>query len=362
MASTYSDRLKLELQGTGENAGTWGDKTNNNLEVLDAFAGGFLSKNVGGSADVTLTTANASATAESSNKVLDLNGTLTGNITVFIPAKENNYIIYNNTSGSYTLTIAATGHGANGVAITQGAYDVVYCDGASNYNVSRILSNFGAISTGDLTVTGNVNVSVDANVSGNVNVTSNVNITDSLNADDIVVTNTSTFSGATTVDGALTVNNTAVFNEGSGDFDFRIESTNNANLFFVDAGNDKIGIGQSSPTAQLTVANSAVAEMGTLSDGATITPDFAQKNNWTVTLGGNRTLAAPSNPVVGQCGFIRIVQDGTGTRTLTFNSAYKFINGQDLNMSSAAGGSIYRLDYVVISGTEIHVNGTGPYS
>jgi hypothetical protein len=102
--------------------------------------------------------------------------------------------------------------------------------------------------------------------------------------------------------------------------------------------------------------------MGTLSDGATITPNFAQKNNWTVTLGGNRTLAAPSSPVVGQCGFIRIVQDGTGTRTLTFNSVYKFIDGQDLDMSSAAGGSIFRLDYVVISGTEIHVNGTGPYS
>ena len=89
MASTYSDRLKLELQGSGENAGTWGDKTNNNLNVLDAFAGGFLSKSVAGSSDVTLTTANASATAEASNKVLDLNGTLTGNIAVFIPAKEN---------------------------------------------------------------------------------------------------------------------------------------------------------------------------------------------------------------------------------------------------------------------------------
>jgi hypothetical protein len=37
MASTYSDRLKLELQGTGENAGTWGDKTNNNLDVLRCF-------------------------------------------------------------------------------------------------------------------------------------------------------------------------------------------------------------------------------------------------------------------------------------------------------------------------------------
>ena len=43
MASTYSSRLKLELQGTGENAGTWGDKTNNNLDVLDAFAAGYLS-------------------------------------------------------------------------------------------------------------------------------------------------------------------------------------------------------------------------------------------------------------------------------------------------------------------------------
>src|SRR6056300_683178 len=104
MTSTYSDRLKLELQGTGENAGTWGDKTNNNLDVLDAFAAGYLSKSVAGSADVTLTTANASATAESSNKVIDLNGALTGDITVFIPAKENNYIIYNNTSGSYTVT------------------------------------------------------------------------------------------------------------------------------------------------------------------------------------------------------------------------------------------------------------------
>lgn len=97
MTSTYSSRLKLELQGTGENAGTWGDKTNNNLDVLDAFAAGYLSKSVAGSADVTLTTANASATAESSNKVIELTGTLTDNITVFIPAKENNYVFFNNT-------------------------------------------------------------------------------------------------------------------------------------------------------------------------------------------------------------------------------------------------------------------------
>ncbi len=164
MTSTYSDRLKLELQGTGENAGTWGDKTNNNLDVLDAFAAGYLSKSVAGSADVTLTTANASATAESSNKVIELTGTLTGNITVFIPAKENNYIFFNNTAGSFSVTVAATGHTANGVAITQGGHAQVYCDGSSDFNVVNVFSSMGSISTKLATFTGvatfNDNISV----------------------------------------------------------------------------------------------------------------------------------------------------------------------------------------------------------
>ena len=146
MTSTYSDRLKLELQGTGENAGTWGDKTNNNLDVLDAFAAGYLSKSVAGSADVTLTTANASATAESSNKVIELTGTLTGDITVFIPAKENNYLIYNNTAGSHTVSIAPTGHTANNTVVAQGTKTFIYCKS------DRVEDLFGD----DVKVTGSV--------------------------------------------------------------------------------------------------------------------------------------------------------------------------------------------------------------
>ena len=158
MASTYSDRLKLELQATGENAGTWGDKTNTNLQVLDAFAAGYLTKSVAGSSDVTLTTANASATSEASNKVIELTGTLTGDITVFIPAKENNYIFFNNTSGSHTLTIAATGHTANGVAITQGGHAEVYCDGSADFNVVNVFSSMGTIAAKALNMTGNIAV------------------------------------------------------------------------------------------------------------------------------------------------------------------------------------------------------------
>ena len=161
MASTYSDRLKLELMETGANANTWGNNTNTNLETLDAFNAGYLSKSVAGSANVTLTTNNADPTAESSNKVIEFTGTLTGDITVFIPAVENNYIFFNNTSGSFTLTVAPTGHGANGVAIVQGAHTVQYCTGDT---VVDLFAN----SLGNLSVKNNVNVV------GTVNATSYV--------------------------------------------------------------------------------------------------------------------------------------------------------------------------------------------
>jgi hypothetical protein len=78
--STYSARYKLELMATGANANTWGTNTNNNLNVLDAFSAGYISKSVAGSADVTLTTANADSTTESANKVIELTGALTGDI------------------------------------------------------------------------------------------------------------------------------------------------------------------------------------------------------------------------------------------------------------------------------------------
>ena len=135
MASTYSSNFKLEKMVTGANANTWGTNTNNNLDVLDAFGAGYLSKSVAGSANITLSTANADPAAESSNKNIELTGALTGDIVVFIPATESQYTFFNNTTGSQTLTIAATGHTANGVVITQGAKSTVYCDGASNYNV-----------------------------------------------------------------------------------------------------------------------------------------------------------------------------------------------------------------------------------
>jgi|TARA_R100001129_G_scaffold139203_2_gene100493 hypothetical protein len=144
MSSTYSDRLKVELMATGANANTWGNNTNTNLQVIDTFTAGYLAKSVAGSANITLTTGNADATAEAANKVIELTGALTGDITVFVPAVESNYVFFNNTSGSQTLTIAATGHTANGLAIAQGAYSHIYCEGSSNFKIYNAIDKIGA--------------------------------------------------------------------------------------------------------------------------------------------------------------------------------------------------------------------------
>tara|TARA_B100002019_G_scaffold128223_1_gene110354 strand:- start:3900 stop:4424 length:525 start_codon:yes stop_codon:yes gene_type:complete len=73
-----------------------------------------------------------------------------------------------------------------------------------------------------------------------------------------------------------------------------------------------------------------------LTDGATITPDFAAGNNYSVTLGGNRTLANPTNLTAGQSGVIMISQDGTGSRTLAFGNYWKFAGGTAPSLTTTA--------------------------
>ena len=99
----------------------------------------------------------------------------------------------------------------------------------------------------------------------------------------------------------------------------------------------------------------------TLTDGATITPDFAESNNYTVTLGGNRTLANPSNLTAGQSGSIFIVQDGTGSRTLSFGSYWDFAGGTAPTLTTDAS-AVDRVDYIVRSTTSIHAVFTAAYS
>lgn len=77
----------------------------------------------------------------------------------------------------------------------------------------------------------------------------------------------------------------------------------------------------------------------TLTDGATVTPDFAVTNNYKIELGGNRTLANPTNLTAGQSGVIVISQDSTGSRTLAFGSYWKFAGGTAPTLTTTASAS-----------------------
>ena len=115
MASTYTP-LGVELQATGENAGTWGTKTNTNLQILEQIAGGYVAKSIaGGAQTTTLSVSDGSTGAELSHRMIEFTGTITGNQIVTIPLDvQTFYFLRNSTSGSYTVQFKyVTGSGSS---------------------------------------------------------------------------------------------------------------------------------------------------------------------------------------------------------------------------------------------------------
>ena len=116
------------------------------------------------------------------------------------------------------------------------------------------------------------------------------------------------------------------------------------------AGN--VGINTTSPAKKLAVNGPALATISALSDGSTITPDFDTAQNFSVTLGGNRTLANPNNIDAGQTGSIFVTQDGTGSRTLAFGNKFAFAGGTAPTLTTTAS-AVDRIDYIVMSSSII---------
>jgi hypothetical protein len=103
------------------------------------------------------------------------------------------------------------------------------------------------------------------------------------------------------------------------------------------------------------------ATVTTLTDASTIAVDMSVSNNFTVTLGGNRTLGNPTGLVVGQSGSIFILQDSTGSRTLAYSSYWDFPNGTAPTLSTAASAAD-RIDYIVRTSTSVQAVFTAAYA
>ena len=221
MASTYSSALNLELQATGENSGTWGTITNNNLQKLESAIKGYVSVAIASTSD-SLTASDGSTTDEQSNAIIKLTGSLTGNTTMQCEAVESWYIVDNATSmGTYTLGFKPAGGTA--ASLVSSSKHLLYSDGSTMFDVLADCGNIAA--NGTLTVTGNVE-----------------------------------FDGGS-----------FIFNESSADVDFRIEGNGDANLFFTDAGNDRVGIKTGSPSTELHVVGGIKATGAIDFDGSSFT-------------------------------------------------------------------------------------------
>ena len=140
MASTYTP-LGVELQATGENAGTWGTKTNTNLQIIEQISGGYTTQAVSDSGDTTLSVSDGSTGATLSHRVIEFTGSLTGARNVTIPLDvQNFYFLKNSTSGSQTVTFKYVSGTGTSAAVASGKTVIAYAkaDDGTNPNISTI--------------------------------------------------------------------------------------------------------------------------------------------------------------------------------------------------------------------------------
>ena len=137
MASTYSTDLKIELMVTGENAGTWGNKTNDNLNVIQQAIAGYGEQSIAGGAQTTaLTIANSPTLSVARNIVLKLTGTITGNQIVTVPnGIEKTWIVYNGTTGAFTVEFKTVSGTGPTFSTTDKGFKLVYSDGTNIVDV-----------------------------------------------------------------------------------------------------------------------------------------------------------------------------------------------------------------------------------
>ena len=152
MASTYT-ALGVELMATGENAGTWGTKTNTNLNIIEQISGGYTTQAVGDSGTPTaLTVSDGSTGAAMSHRMIELTGTISGARVVTIPLDAQTfYFLRNSTSGAYTVQFKyASGSGDTHTFATTDKGDAILVATANDGSNPDIYK----IATGDVTLTG----------------------------------------------------------------------------------------------------------------------------------------------------------------------------------------------------------------
>ena len=151
MASSYSTDLKLEIQVTGENAGTWGDITNTNLNLLQQAIGGYQEVSIAGGAQTTALVFSNGVISNGKNAVIKLTGAITGNQIVTIPDSiEKTYIIANGTTGAFTVQFKTVSGTGSTFSTTDKGTKSLFADGTNIVDVFSTLSQLNLVNRNEV--------------------------------------------------------------------------------------------------------------------------------------------------------------------------------------------------------------------
>ena len=281
MASTYTSSLRLTKQGDGDNPNSWGVVLNDGvISLVDDAIAGYTTVSLGSAATVTLSAIDGGGDVPRS-AFLELKGSVGGannTISMIIPAQSKSYVINNKVSANTTASdvVKLKTASGDGHTIPFGSIGLVICDGTSVFGTNAKGLGLGTAASADIG-TGGENVP-------------KVSVADLRYVRTSVTTDT-------TIRGNIT----------------------------YEAGALKVG-----------TSARAYSPIVTVTDAACISVNFALGNNFLVTLGGNRTLKAPANCTAGQTGNFYVIQDSTGSRTLSYNSAWQFVSAAAPTLSTGA--------------------------
>ena len=304
MPSTYSTNLRLTKQADGENPNTWGEILNEGvISLVDSAIAGYTSVCIGANSSVDLTN-NQGSGDQARSAILEFKGTIGGThdtINVHIPNTSKLYVVknsitYTDSTDSLVLKVA----GNTGVTIASGTVGLYVTNGVTVQAVEK--TNLSSLTvTGAATFESTVTVSGDGTFKTNVSVSGNMNI-----------------GGTVTVAGAAQFASTVTVS-GKGKF-----------------------------------MTGALTPIVTLTDAACVASDLTTGNVFYVTLAGNRTLKAPTETPtnIGAIGQIYIQQDGTGSRTLSYNTVFQF-PGASVPTLSTSANAVDALFYSVRTATKV---------
>ena len=329
MASSYSTDLKLEIQVTGENAGTWGDITNTNLTILQQAIAGFTGISIAGATGNTDLTFSNGLLSNGKNAVIELTGSITGDRTVTITTASGVtnkvYIIRNSTSGAFTVKVLVQGQTGVTFSATDKGTKILYVNGTD-----VIDSNIGKLSN-DITPTLAANLDTNAK---NILIDSGNFIGDENGNEQIKFATTASAVNEISVTNAATGNNPAISATG-GDTNVGITLTPKGDLGRITLnGESKIfGVFENATISTTFITTFTY-------DVLTQAVYFQNVNlgaNFTVNLRGNASTALNAALAVGESATVALITKQGNT---TFYNNVVQVDGTTTNVTVVyQGGS-----------------------